>query len=292
MFNHSSIFQYSNFAENFVCILYTVHLYISFSKQTWLAGQSHFQSWIQYIFIHCPSFIASHVSWSQSVFSPRPTECMLILFLLRTLPCMFSDLAPNGWNLRSHTLWGREYVKIAFRNHDFINIGFYRLSGTWYKSHSRIESLLEKMSELCNFWNLCKSRRNNDFCQNTVKTPHHMVLAPCFLPCFLWFPLVLSAWQRFRLQIFSSWRETSLLAMVLFCASRGFPAARCVKMWNTASGWHKTWTKNSFFMPPRDKVERKSKKITERMMRSTAVMSLAMPNRSRPMLCVQDAVTR
>lgn len=70
-----------------------------------------------------------------------------------------------------------------------------------------MESLREKMSELCNFWHLCKSRRNNDFCQNTVKTPHHMVLAPCFLPCFLWFPLVSSPFQRTGMQIFSSRRE-------------------------------------------------------------------------------------
>lgn len=90
MFNHGSIFHYNNFAV----ILYVyVPVYISVFNR-------------EYIFIHCPSFIASHVGWSQSVL-PRPTECMLMLFLLRSLPCMFSDPAPNGWNLGSHTLWGR-----------------------------------------------------------------------------------------------------------------------------------------------------------------------------------------
>lgn len=133
--------------------------------------------------------------------------------------------------------WGLGICKDRFFETTISSTLVFSLWGTWYKSHLRIESLLEKMSELCNFWNLCKSRRNNDFCQNTVKTPHHMVLAPRFLPCFLWFPLVLSAWQRFRLQIFSSWRQTSLLAMVLFCASRLGNRSRTLRQDVKQSKW-------------------------------------------------------
>lgn len=181
------------------CILYT-SLYPFLNKLGWLANP---------IFngemVNTSSFIV-HLSLPAMLVDPRVyflrglQNVCWVLFLLRSFAMhVFWSKTQTG-EISEVTRYGvREYVKIAFRNHDFINIGFYRLSGTWYKSHSRIESLLEKMSELCNFWNLCKSRRNNDFCQNTVKTPHHMVLASWFLPCFLWFPLVLSAWQRFRL---------------------------------------------------------------------------------------------